>query len=114
MKIYLCFTILLLTVACKDKSSVRVADGEIYLTYSADNSHSWSIGDIETVSLEGAGRCSISGSKVIYTKTDLDFNGEDFCMKIGETDPLACDTDSYRIDFSSFLAVLEPRSYGCL
>lgn len=114
MKIFLCLAILLLTVACKDKSSVRVAGGEIYLTYSTDNSHSWTIGEIEPVSLEGAGRCSISGSKVVYTKTDLDFSGVDYCMKVGETNPMTCNTYSYRIDFSILLAELEPSISGCL
>ena len=114
MRIYLCLAILLLTVACKDKSSVKVADGEIYLTYSTDNSHSWLVGEIETVSLEGAGRCSISGSKVVYTKTDLDFSGEDFCMKTGETNPFVCDSYSYKIDFSNFPSELEPHSSICI
>ena len=110
----LCMVLLLLTVACKGKNSVKVAEGEIYLTYSTNNSHGWTAGEIEKVSLEGAGECSLSGSEIVYTKTDLDYSGVDYCMKVGETNPLACNTDYYRIDFSGLLAELEDGSSSCL
>lgn len=114
MRIFLCLTLLLLTVACKGKNSVKVAEGEIYLTYSTENTHNWTAGEIEPVSLEGAGECSLSGSDIVYTKTDKDFYGVDHCVKAGEVNPPSvCGDESYLIDFSEEVVELVGYSAGC-
>ena len=97
----LCMVLLLLTVACKGKNSVKVAEGEIYLTYSTENTLSWTSENVKKESYEGAGECSLSGSDIVYTKTDKDFNGVDYCVNAEEVNlPDYCNPESYRIDFS--------------
>jgi hypothetical protein len=106
--------LLLLTVACKGKNSVKVAEGEIYLTYSTENTLSWTSGNVEKESFEGAGECSLSGSDIVYTKTDKDFNGVDYCVKAGEeTPPNYCEVESYQIDFSEEVVELVAKLSIC-
>lgn len=104
-------TCFLFLVACGEdnKKSVKLEDGEAYLTYSIANSYGWS--SVEPLSSNGAGECSLSGGKIIYTKKDEGFSNADFCYEAGTTPD--CSHELYYIDFSVTSPELVADYYQC-
>ena len=64
--------------------------------YSVSNSYNWT--EINPVSGSEQGTCAIVGGNIVYTKTNPDFNGSDYCSNNDTGAPAGCGR-SYYIDF---------------
>jgi len=98
--------LLMLIISCSDsnKASVKIENEGALLTYSAINSHGWA--SIDPVSGDGKGECEIVGGNIIYTKTDANFSGYDYCTWAADPNPPPGCSAYYSIDFSQPLPEL--------
>lgn len=94
--VFMLNSLLVLMVACNDDN----ISSSIVKIFSTNNVHAWT--GIDANSKDLAGKCSIVGSNVVYTRVNMDYTGIDECnwadADVG---------DYYKIDFSSSSPQLE-------
>lgn len=97
LHVFMVNSILILMSACSDEAN----HSSKITTFSVVNSHAWSGIDSDSRAL--AGKCTIDGNNIVYTRVDLDYSGTDECNWSGVSG------EYYGIDFSSSEPKLEAK-----